>query len=452
MDRKILVIGLDCGKPDLFFHKYVEQLPNIQRLMTESVYGILHSCTPPLTIPAWMCMTTGLQPDKLNTFGFRDRERGSDYNDFNINYSQYFSQFKKIWDYVGEHNGKSILVGIPPTFPPYEIDGCMVSGFMCPDVTSQMTYPPSLRNEILEVEPNYLVDVDFSKGNSKEVYNSIFDMTKGRFNVMKYLLTEKEWDFSMFVTIGLDRLHHVFYEDYIEDENVFLDYYKMLDKQIGYLLEIIPDDTIVILTSDHTFQERKGTFAINEWLHDIGYQSWLKDPDVADYSNEVIDFKNTTAWGWSGYYAPIFLNVIGREPHGVIPQSDYEYVRNELINKAMNITLSDGSRFPVNVYKPKDLYMNEPCNAPDLMMFHENLSWKFTERVGYKKLDVPSNFVSHEKAVHDYDGMFLIYDKHDERSNIEINARIYDITPTILSLFGIEIPNGMYGEDIFRFI
>jgi predicted AlkP superfamily phosphohydrolase/phosphomutase len=32
-----------------------------------------------------------------------------------------------------------------------------------------------------------------------------------------------------------------------------------------------------------------------------------------------IDWEKTTAWGWRGYYARVFLNVDSREPNGKIP-------------------------------------------------------------------------------------------------------------------------------------
>ncbi len=53
---KICVIGLDCCAPDVIFND--ERLVNIRRLMDLGLYGRLESVVPPITVRAWMCMTT----------------------------------------------------------------------------------------------------------------------------------------------------------------------------------------------------------------------------------------------------------------------------------------------------------------------------------------------------------------------------------------------------------
>jgi predicted AlkP superfamily phosphohydrolase/phosphomutase len=68
---KILVLGLDCAAPELLFG--YEDLPNIRRLMDAGAYGRLESVIPPITVPAWMCMTTSQDPGTLGIYGFRNR-------------------------------------------------------------------------------------------------------------------------------------------------------------------------------------------------------------------------------------------------------------------------------------------------------------------------------------------------------------------------------------------
>ena len=68
---KILVLGLDCAAPELLFG--YEDLPNIRRLMEAGAYGRLESVIPPITVPAWMCMTTSQDPGTLGVYGFRNR-------------------------------------------------------------------------------------------------------------------------------------------------------------------------------------------------------------------------------------------------------------------------------------------------------------------------------------------------------------------------------------------
>ena len=70
-DMKICVLGLDCAAPEIIFGD--ERLVNLRRLMDLGVYGRLESVVPPITVPAWMCMSTSQDPGSLGVYGFRNR-------------------------------------------------------------------------------------------------------------------------------------------------------------------------------------------------------------------------------------------------------------------------------------------------------------------------------------------------------------------------------------------
>ena len=60
---KTLVIGLDSAAPEILFAD--ERLTNIRRLMEAGCYGRLETVIPPITVPAWMCMSTSQDPGSL---------------------------------------------------------------------------------------------------------------------------------------------------------------------------------------------------------------------------------------------------------------------------------------------------------------------------------------------------------------------------------------------------
>ena len=68
---KILIIGLDCAAPEILLQN--ERLTNLRRLMDVGCYGRLESVIPPITVPAWMCMSTSQDPGSLGVYGFRNR-------------------------------------------------------------------------------------------------------------------------------------------------------------------------------------------------------------------------------------------------------------------------------------------------------------------------------------------------------------------------------------------
>lgn len=126
--RKLVVIGLDSMPADLFNH--LEDLPNLRKMVENGFHSTLESCHPPITIPAWMVMMTGKTPGDLGIYGFRHR-KGPSYNEGWIATSKSVKE-KRVWDYLGEHGKKSCLISIPPSYPPYPVNGNIISCFITP--------------------------------------------------------------------------------------------------------------------------------------------------------------------------------------------------------------------------------------------------------------------------------------------------------------------------------
>ena len=140
LKRKILLIGLDCASPKTLFEDFLDDCPNIRKMIKNGIYGKLRSSDPPITIPAWMVMATSRNAGSLGVYGFRHRKDNS-YNDFWITNS-YTIKHPKIWDILAEYNLKSIIIGVPPTYPVQKMNGHMISGFITPYVNSNYAYPP----------------------------------------------------------------------------------------------------------------------------------------------------------------------------------------------------------------------------------------------------------------------------------------------------------------------
>ena len=71
--KKVFVLGLDSIPPELLFDKWLDQLPNIKRLVSNSIYGAMKSTIPAITCPAWVSMMTSANPGRLGLYGFRNR-------------------------------------------------------------------------------------------------------------------------------------------------------------------------------------------------------------------------------------------------------------------------------------------------------------------------------------------------------------------------------------------
>jgi predicted AlkP superfamily phosphohydrolase/phosphomutase len=153
---RICVLGLDCAAPDIIFRD--ERLANIRRLMDGGTWGRLESTIPPITVPAWMCMTTSMDPGSLGIYGFRNRTDHS-YSGLGIASSASIKEMA-IWDHLAREGRRSIIVGVPPGYPPRKINGISVGCFLTPDSTKDVfTHPPAIGEKIKELVGEYPVDV-----------------------------------------------------------------------------------------------------------------------------------------------------------------------------------------------------------------------------------------------------------------------------------------------------
>jgi len=455
MNKKVLVIGLDCAAPKILFEDMKGELPNLGFLMEQGIYGSLTSCHPPITIPGWLVMTTGKDPGSLGLYGFRHR-RGFSYDKGWIATSK-AKKAKAVWDVAGDRGRPVCLVGVPPSYPPLPVNGSLISCFITPGVDREYTYPNQLQFEIENLVGEYLLDVQFRTEDRELLLDRLYEMTDKRFKVIEYLLKEKPWEFFMFVEIGVDRVHHAFWKYYDKEhpkyepgskfEGAIPDYYRFVDQKIGRVMELIDDDTVVLVVSDHGAKGMRGGFCINQWLIDKGYLVLKSKPDgVVNLDRAEIDWSKTKAWGWGGYYARIFFNVMGREPRGIIPPEDFEKEREALSEKLKKICDHTGRVMDNRVYKPEELYSECKGDPPDLMVYFDDLYWRSIGTIGHNSLYVFENDTGPDDAVHDYDGIFILYDPKKKYSLKVEGANILDVAPTILHLMNLPRPDGMKGR------
>ena len=458
--ERVAIIGLDCVPPELVFERWADELPTFTRLRSEGMFGKLRSITPPITVPAWMCMMTGKSPGALGIYGFRNRIDHS-YDGFRVVTSSSFRE-PALWDLLGQVGKSSIVVGVPPSYPPKPLRGCMVSCLLTPDTSVVYTQPPELKNEIEGAVGSYLFDVeDFRTDDRNGLLKRLYQLTEQRFALMTHLVSSKSWDFLAFVEMGPDRLHHGLWDCFdsghrnYEPGNCWeasgLEYYRFLDQKLADFLGLFDDQTHIFIVSDHGAKRMDGGICVNEWLREEGYLTLLEPPATAvRLSPEMVKWPETMAWGEGGYYGRVFLNVRGREPHGVVEPGDYELLRTELKEKLEGLGDEEGNPIGTKVYRPEELYPEVHGIAPDLIVLFGDLYWRSVGSVGSGDVWTHTNDTGPDAANHAEDGIFLYAGPavkcHGEE---RFGLRLLDIAPTVLRLFGLPVPSEMEGVPIW---
>jgi predicted AlkP superfamily phosphohydrolase/phosphomutase len=454
---KILVIGLDAAVPELLLQD--PELVNLRRLMEAGCYGSLESIVPPITVPAWMCMATSQDPGSLGVYGFRNRKDHS-YDGLEIVNSRSIRALS-IWDQIAMEGKRATIVGVPPNFPIRKTSGASVGCFLTPDTQTQVfTFPEKHSDEIRALVGDYPVDVKgFRTENKTWLHDEIRSMTTKHFAVVRHLLTNTEWDYFHFVEIGLDRIQHGFWKHHdplhrqhpanSPFENVIRDYYRQLDEEIGSILELLDEETAVLVVSDHGARRLDGGFCVNEWLIREGDLALHSYPDqLTPFGKLSVDWSRTRVWSEGGYYARVFMNVKGREPNGTIEQRDYEKVRDDLKARLEATTDEDGRPLGTLVFRPEEVYRDVRNVAPDLIVHFGGLAWRSIGGVGYPGLHIQENDTGPDDCNHSQFGAFALAAPGCPLLGEIEGAHLLDIAPTLLQLGGYDVPPTMQGRSL----
>lgn len=454
------IIGLDCLEPSLV-DRWLGDLPTFARLRKMGAWGRMCSCVPPITVPAWSCMTSSQDPGSLGIYGFRNRTNHS-YTGLGFATSDWVKA-DRLWDILSRAGLTCSVLGVPGTFPVRPVNGQMVSCFLTPNEGAAWTYPAQLQEEIhrwLGGE-KYLFDVaDFRSSDKARILADISVMTTRRFTVARNLLAQYHPDFFMMVEMGSDRIHHGFWH-YMDTghrkhesgplSDAIRDYYVQLDGEIARLLEQLDlRETSLLLVSDHGAKRLEGGVCLNDWLLREGWLA-LRNPAIppgTPLGKCNVDWSRTRAWAEGGYYARVCLNVRGREPEGIVTPEDFEKVRDELAARIKSIPDDEGRLMNTVALKPEELYRRVEGIAPDLVVIFGDLHWRAVGTLGHRSIYLFENDTGPDEANHAQHGFFNWVVPGIEPATGAVDIDILDIAPTLMNHLGHAIPSGMQGKAI----
>jgi predicted AlkP superfamily phosphohydrolase/phosphomutase len=451
--KRVMIIGLDCAAPELVFEQFAGQLPTMDAFRKTAQWGQLESVVPPITVPAWACMMSGKDPGRLGIYGFRNRA-SHEYGDLKTANSESVRE-PLLWDILGTVGMRSILMGVPPSFPVKPVRGIRIGCFLTPNTKGDdWVSPPAIAAELNTAIGGYSVDVeDFRSEDKDRLLRDIFELSRTQFSAAEYLLEKKPWEFFMMVNIAVDRMHHAFWgsfdpqhRKYVpgnKHESAMLAFYQEVDERIARLLRFADANTAVLIVSDHGAKRIDGGICINEWLIREGLLT-LQGPlpnSPTPYAKVGVDWSRTKVWGEGGYYARIFINKQGREPNGQVSAEDYESFRDELAQKLRAIPDDQGRPMKNLVYKPEDAYPDIRGIAPDLLVHFGDLHWRSIGTVGHGSTHTFENDTGPDDANHAQHGLYML--RAPGFPTGRKDGKLLQIAPTILKILGRRIPADM---------
>ncbi len=443
MTLKTMIIGLDCAAPQLIFERWADRLPNLTRLRQSGQSGILRSCHPPITVPAWAVMTSGRDAGELGIYGFRNRLSTNSPELSTANAD--LVKFPRLWDLMTAAGLPSIVLGVPLTWPPRPLNGVLVSGPLTPPGAVNFIQPPTLRAGFEKLFPDYQFDVaNFRSIAPDELVRQVRSMTTARFRAARYFLGKRDWRFFMMVEIGLDRLQHGLWHHFMEDSAGFipgspyrdalLEYYILLDAEIGRLLEFADSNTDIWIVSDHGAKSFHGAFAINNWLQLNGYL-YLTTPDGS--LHQSMDRHKTRVWAEGGYYGRLFINRLQRD----VSAAETDKLLDEIAHGLNNYILMDGRPMKAEILRPGRVFRAVNGIAPDGLLYLNDLHLRLSARFGDEQLFLSANDTGPDGANHAFEGLYIV--NGPAISAAAGQLEITKVAPQILQRMGLPLPQGL---------
>lgn len=503
MMRKVLVIGLDGATFDLLA-PWIEmgRLPTLARLIEEGVSGALESTSPPISSAAWVSFATGKNPGKHGVVDFVHPEE----NGYRVTIvSSKKRGSKAIWNLVSEAGGQVGVVGVPVTYPPEEVNGFMISDFLTPSSKSDYTYPPSLRQELDEKLGGFqlLPSEKYRSTSSTDrfIEDMIVDIEK-RTEAVVYLMG-KPWDLFACVFWSPDMMQHEVWRlldkshpqhdpaDAQAYGDKIIAFYERLDDCVRRILDEVGEEVTVVVMSDHGFGPTHNFFLVNTWLQKMGLLRLKRGPlALAKYLMFKVGFTPLNAFriakalrlgflrrwfrfqrggrlmkrlflsfsdvDWSqtkafavGSFGQIYINLAGRRPQGIVQPEEYEEVREEIIEKALEICDPySGEPVVERAYRREELYFGDYLERmPDIILVprrYEYMAFGHADFGSHRLVEPIFGLSGHHRP----QGIIILWGEKVKRGETIEGARIIDLAPTILYLMGLPIPVDMDGRAL----
>lgn len=465
--RRIVLLGFDAATWNVIDPMIARgELPHFQAVIERGARANLHSLESPVSPRVWTSIVTGKTEDKHGIM------------DFYSNRSHLKS--KRIWDIYNEKGLTASIFYWFVTWPPQkEIKGCMVPGFLAMD---SQTVPEGLsflkelemneKSKIVEqqkgkgafhdlqlvtralqygVRPmtllralSFKLEQKFKSYSELDVFEKVQRLKLYLYrDVFRFMFKHQPSDFSAILYPQADQIGHKYWAYYEPDKyekqvgvkvsegdrkkygDVIPKIYREMDKIVGDLRELLTEDDILIILSDHGFgmiQEPKAQLKIkgDEFFETLGLTGVAHGFSIGpDYIIQIKDdFKDSA----------------------------------ELIGRLRDIRL-EGQTEPFFDVKQNGSEIVLGLNNVWYMQLKDALEL-LQKRLHFgKKIVNVSDIITHRSDIsgdHEQVGVLIMSGKNI-RSGVTIpDCSVLDITPTLLYLQNMPVAKDMDGKPLLE--
>jgi predicted AlkP superfamily phosphohydrolase/phosphomutase len=491
-----LLVGLDAACPSVLDPVMdAGVVPTLEQVFDDGASAPLESQVPPWTASAWPSLYTGVNPGKHGVFGFLAFD-GYDWTVVDATRVREWA----LWETLDRHGKSSVVVNVPVTHPPAEVDGAVVPGYVAPD--DPPCHPDGvlddLRAELGDYRVYPAVEKSASADDKTAEYRRLAAM-RGR--AFQYLADRFQPHFGFLQFQVTDTVLHAFPGDTERAAAV----YAAVDDALADVLDACDPDTVLV-ASDHGMDAYSTRFRVNEFLRDRGFvvgttggdgmPAWsavrdnhLRDgagggpgvveravrlaarfgvtsqrvgavldrlgladvamqvvpTDAVRAASEQVDFPESKAYVRTRTESGVRVNLQGREPDGVVPQDRYEVVRTDLVDHLSDATTSRGRRVFDEVARREEFFDGPYVHkAPDVVAVPRDFdvyltTWLLGDH--FERPDEPT-------WDHTMTGVFAAAGDGINPDADLADAHLFDVAPTVLASLGVPASHRMDGDPL----
>lgn len=504
--KKIMVWGID-GLDSKLISKFEEDLPNFSELKTNNHDNNYKSVYPHDSETAWASIYTGLNPARTGIVNFKNPFDEKNIKNAHIDSESEISRSFKgnaFWDILSIHDKQCCVVFPHAAYPPWKINGIMVSRTMrsddknylpksCPETIEQQ-YKISVLNTIKESPSTHSAMKKLIKA-SKDLLNAETEFALDLFK-------KNNWDLFFLYSSTIDYIQHCFWNHYdINDptyvenspfKDVIKDFYVRYDRILGKLLDAVDTETITFVFSDHGHGMRPVKLLnINEILRKEGLliskvqktnyldlhfmMEKLKDKlsffisnyGLAKVTRHILDFFPA---GRNIYMRPLAIDwekskACVSDPSGIkaysyggivinknnVKPNEYENLRDSLIQMLSEIKEPNTDKRLLQwVSRREDIYSGKYITKyPDIifeLIDDYGVGWAVHNNlIGY------SNSHKIQPGGHKADSPVFLISNLQEKTIVKKDIELMDIFPSIFDIYDIDYTHlNLDGTSIFK--
>jgi predicted AlkP superfamily phosphohydrolase/phosphomutase len=482
-------VGFDGATLDLC-ERWVQEgrMPSLQAICSDGSFSGMRSVFPYNSAVAWASLSTGMNPGRHGIFDFL-LPRTQDYR-LRVA-TREDRRVPALWTHATEAGARVAIVNIPMTFPAEPVNGVMVSGMDAPGLDDRAVHPPGFLDRLRDLSPGYRILSNAARaastGDWEGAERELIDTVTARGAFVADLARARDLDLVMVNMEATDGAHHFFWQHHDathprHDPSVagrFGDAigrtYAATDRELGRLIDAYAPDTVFVV-SDH------GGGPSNDWL--LCVNDWLASEDflavIAKRGSSVtrrlygslrsrlpvsvrrslrpllgraVDRARESAlygdvdWSRTRAYAQmqsaVRVNLMGREPAGIVPAGESEAVVGELATRAGELRLPTGERAFTDVRPAEEVYKGGAPGGWDLVMELApglHVRSRNTTRSPGHLLNLGDAGIYLPSGLHTPVGMVAAAGAGIERRGRVTESDIHQVAPSVLAVMGVPAP------------